>query len=91
MATALPVVSTAVGGIPDVIKAADCGFLVPPNDTADLTTSLGRLLGDPALRRECGDRGRELAVSRYSVERMVARYGAVYGPSADCLVATPAT
>jgi glycosyltransferase involved in cell wall biosynthesis len=51
MATGLPVITTNVGGVPDIIDDGKQGFLIEPGDGAALTTSLERLLGDAALRQ----------------------------------------
>lgn len=59
MASGLAVVSTRVGGIPDLIDDGRTGLLVAPADKASLTDAMARLLGDPALRRQMGRLGRE--------------------------------
>jgi len=43
----LPIIATAVGGIPEVILDGDTGVLVPPGDAAALARALGRVLGSP--------------------------------------------
>jgi glycosyltransferase involved in cell wall biosynthesis len=88
MAVGLPVVSTAVGGIPDVVVVdggaaapgaeAATGALVPPGDAHALGAALARLARDPALGKEWGTRGRARALARYSSERMVNDYLALY-------------
>ena len=50
MRLGLPVVSTRVSGIPELIIDGDTGLLVPPRDTRALTDALARLLDDPHLR-----------------------------------------
>ncbi len=50
MRLGLPVVSTRVSGIPELIVDGDTGLLVPPRDTQALTDALARLLDDPHLR-----------------------------------------
>lgn len=60
MAYGLPVISTTVGGIPDVVTA-ETGILVPPEDTEALAGAMLRLANDPALRARMG----EAAKSRY--------------------------
>jgi len=59
MASRLPVVSTKVGGIPELVADGSTGFLVPPGDPKTLATALGKLLGDPALRTRMGEAGRK--------------------------------
>jgi sugar transferase (PEP-CTERM/EpsH1 system associated) len=78
MAMGLPVVSTAVGGIPTVIDEGRTGFLVPAGDAAALGAALARLASDRALADTCGRLGRETALARYSRERMVRDYLDLY-------------
>jgi len=60
MAYGLPVISTTVGGIPDVV-ISETGILVPPEDTEALAEAMLQLADDPALRVRMG----EAAKSRY--------------------------
>ena len=78
MAVALPVVSTAVGGIPSVIDEGTTGFLVPPGDEAAMRERLGDLRSRPESARSAGRLGREVALERYSADRMAAEYLALY-------------
>jgi len=55
MALGLPVVATAVGGIPDVVTDGECGRLVAPEDVDALSTALIELGRDRALRRKLGE------------------------------------
>jgi len=77
MASALPVVATAVGGIPDVLRDGTDGFLVPPGDPAALACAMERLLSDRALRDEMAKNARERSFD-FSVERVSAQYIEVY-------------
>lgn len=79
MAAGLPVVSTAVGGIPDVVRDGETGKLVPAGDETALRSALDVLIHDHALRHEYGTRGRELAVTRYSARAMYDSYMDIYG------------
>ncbi|MEZ4617850.1 MAG: glycosyltransferase family 4 protein [Caldilineaceae bacterium] len=58
MATALPVVSTNISGIPELVKDGDNGLLVPQKDAVALADALERLLIDGALRRQLGKAAR---------------------------------
>lgn len=59
MAHGLPVVATAVGGLPDFVTE-EVGLLVPPGDTHALGEAMKRLAGDAALRRSMGRAAREM-------------------------------
>jgi glycosyltransferase involved in cell wall biosynthesis len=80
MAMHLPVVATAVGGVPNVVREGETGFLVPPGAGADaaLAARFLELAGDPAKRRAFGARARAVALAEYSAERMAADYMALY-------------
>jgi len=77
MAASLPIVSTAVGGIPDVIDEGETGLLVPVDQTA-FTAALVTLETNRERAREMGARGRVIALERYSHDRMVDDYLALY-------------
>ncbi|CAN5878294.1 glycosyltransferase family 4 protein [soil metagenome] len=77
MAAGLPIVATAVGGLPSVIDEGETGLLIPVEEAA-LTTALASLAGDPERARNMGRRAREVALARYSSERMVDEYLALY-------------
>ncbi len=68
MASGLPVVSTQVGGLRDVVRE-DAGCIpVPTRDPEALTRAVLELLADAGLRAHLGDAARESAVDRYSLE-----------------------
>lgn len=68
MAAGLPVISTAVGAIPDFVKDGEDGLLVPPRDPAALAAAINRLLDDEPLRRRMSARVRERAPREFDVE-----------------------
>jgi colanic acid/amylovoran biosynthesis glycosyltransferase len=72
MATGRPVVSTAVSGIPELVRDGETGLVVPPDDPEALAAALARLAGDPALRRRLGTAARAL-VERQHDQRTNAR------------------
>jgi glycosyltransferase involved in cell wall biosynthesis len=78
MATELPVVSSAVGGIPDVVRHEVTGFLFPASDRDALTRQLVRLVGSPTLARRAGAAGRNAIVQSHSSDRMAESYEALY-------------
>jgi glycosyltransferase involved in cell wall biosynthesis len=71
LAAGRPVVATRVGGVPDVVREGEDGFLVEPGDVDALADRLARLAADPELRDRLGAAGRARVVPRYSVDRLV--------------------
>jgi L-malate glycosyltransferase len=71
MACGKPIVATAAGGIPEVVRDRETGFLVPPRDHHAMARAIVTLLGDPALRHRMGEAGRTFVCERFSAERMV--------------------
>jgi glycosyltransferase involved in cell wall biosynthesis len=78
MAAGLPVVASAVGGIPDQIRHDKEGLLVPPGDTGALGEALLDLLRDPSRARRLGEAGRRRATSEFGHPTMVKRIEDVY-------------
>lgn len=78
MATALPIVATAVGGNPEVVSDQVSGLLVPPGEPQQLADALLWVLQDGVLARHFGEAGREIVERRYSMESMVERYAGIY-------------
>jgi glycosyltransferase involved in cell wall biosynthesis len=76
MAVGLPAVVTDVGGMGAAVGRA--GLLVPAGDAGAMATALARLAADRGRARELGAEGRRAVVERFSVERMVQRYWALY-------------
>jgi glycosyltransferase involved in cell wall biosynthesis len=68
MAAGLPVVASAVGGVPELVEDGSTGLLVPPGDPAALAAALDRLLADPDLSKRLGAAGRSRARERFDVE-----------------------
>lgn len=78
MAQAVPVVATAAGGVPEIVRDGRDGLLVPPGDPEALARALGRLLSDEALRDRLAAAGRRRVASDFSQDRTVAATEAVY-------------
>jgi glycosyltransferase involved in cell wall biosynthesis len=76
MLSDVPVVASAVGGLPTVV--GDAGVLVPPDDPVALADALLGLAADPAARRRLAERGRARALERFGIERMAQETLAVY-------------
>jgi len=79
MSCAVPVVTTRVGGIPEMVAAGETGLLVAPGDPEALAAALRRLVGDPALARRLGDAGRRAIETTYSWEAVATRIVDLYG------------
>ena len=77
MAAGLPIVATSVGGLPSVVDEGVTGLLVPVDEAA-FGAALATLAHDRALARAMGAKGREVALARYSHDRMVDAYLALY-------------
>jgi glycosyltransferase involved in cell wall biosynthesis len=73
MACGLPVISTPVGSIGEIVQDGDTGRLVPPEDAPALAAAIESLLADPALRARLGTNARAAALQRFGEDRMVER------------------
>jgi glycosyltransferase involved in cell wall biosynthesis len=78
LAAGRPVVATRVGGLPDVVREGEDGFLVAPGAVDELADRLERLAADEELRRRMGEAGRARVLPRYSVERLIDDVDALY-------------
>ncbi len=70
MAAGLPVIATPVGGIPEVVIHQETGLLVPVGDVQALVNAMLKLLQNPDLRNEIGNKGSEMVRKDFSVEKM---------------------
>jgi L-malate glycosyltransferase len=78
LASGVPVVATAVGGVPEVVRHGETGLLVPDGDLDGLTGAVLRLLDDPTLRAAMSARARADGVARFGAERVLDAYEQVY-------------
>jgi glycosyltransferase involved in cell wall biosynthesis len=69
MATGVPVISTAIAGIPEIVIDGQTGYLVEPDDEEALVDRLKILLHNPELRRRFARTGRERVELHFSLER----------------------
>jgi N-acetyl-alpha-D-glucosaminyl L-malate synthase BshA len=74
----VPVVATAVGGLPELVNDGECGFLVPVGDVEAMAERVLELLGDDRRRRAFGRAGRARAIQHFAQQNVVARYRWVY-------------
>jgi glycosyltransferase involved in cell wall biosynthesis len=78
MAAGLPVVATAVGGIPEVVSDGGNGLLVPPDDTYALADAVLTLMDDPTRAALLGHAARFDVEQNYTIDRMVERFERLY-------------
>lgn len=78
MAAGLPVVSTAVGGIPELVEHEQTGLLVPPKDGDALLGAMSRLVTNPQLVRDLGAAAARHADETFDVRHMADAYAALY-------------
>ncbi|WP_249227655.1 glycosyltransferase [Kutzneria sp. CA-103260] len=82
MASGVPVIAAAVGGLSDTVVNEVTGLLVPPLRPAELARAVRHLLVDSALREAFGAAGRDRACARYSWERVAADTSRAYARAA---------
>jgi len=73
-ATAIPLITTRVGGLPEVVEDGETGLLVDPRSPEQLATTIDKLSSGAALRSQLGENGRRAVVESYSWETMYERY-----------------
>ena len=78
MAAGLPVVASAVGGIPELVTDDQTGALVPPRDSRALATAIRAIAGDPQLRDRLGAAARRRAETEFSLETCRRRHLDLY-------------
>jgi colanic acid/amylovoran biosynthesis glycosyltransferase len=71
MATGLPVISTTIGGIPEMVIENETGFLVQPGDVNALARAIEKLINDRSLAQKFGQAGHERAQELFSIEKNV--------------------
>lgn len=74
----VPVIATRIGGIPEVVNDGETGFLSDVGDVDKMSADALHLLKHEELRRGFGEKGRELAVQRYSTSKIIPQYIAFY-------------
>lgn len=78
-ACAVPVVATAVGGVPELVEHCLTGLLAPSGDVLAVAAALERLLSEPDAARKMGQAARRRAEERFSVRREVDALLALWG------------
>jgi glycosyltransferase involved in cell wall biosynthesis len=78
MVSGLPVIATAVGGIPSMVQHGQSGWLVPPRNPAELANAILQLLNDPKLRASLGEAARQRARDRHLPGHVAAQTAQAY-------------
>jgi glycosyltransferase involved in cell wall biosynthesis len=78
MACEVPVIATRVGGLPELIDDGVTGLLFGVGDLDAMSAGAIRLLRDPVASEQFGRRGRQVAISRFSAQRIIPEYEALY-------------
>ena len=77
MACRVPILSTAVHGIKDLLRHGRDGWLIPPGHTQAIAEGLAHLLADPALTAPMADSARARVVAEYDATRLLPRHAAL--------------
>jgi glycosyltransferase involved in cell wall biosynthesis len=77
MAAGKPIISTAVGGVPELVEGG-CGLLVPPQDLETLAGAMRHMLESPKARRSMGEASARRAVERFDLRVMTEAYEDLY-------------
>jgi len=78
MAAGLPVVSTRVGGLPELIDDGRGGYLVSPAAVEELTDAIGRLVADRECARRMGRHNRRICLEKFSFSVVFESLSTIY-------------
>jgi glycosyltransferase involved in cell wall biosynthesis len=78
MAAGLPVIGTAVGGVPELVESGKQGILVPSGDCAGFTNAMRTLLNNAGLRASMASAARARATAKFNADRMAEGYARLY-------------
>lgn len=81
MASGTPVIASRLGGLAEVVRHGQTGFLVQPGDVAELRDRIGTVLADRRLAHQLGDNARRLAAEEFTWQACAQRCLAAYPPS----------
>lgn len=79
MAAGLPVVSTRVAGVPEMVEDGQTGLLVSEGDVTGLASAMATIANDQNLARTLGTRGRQVAIEKFSIDKNVAQLRQILG------------
>lgn len=78
MACEVPVIATRVGGLPEVVREGETGYLVPFGDIQAMADCAGELFDNESLRAAMGRRARAVAITEFTTERIIPQYIQLY-------------
>ncbi len=78
MKFSLPVVSTSVGGVPEVVAEGETGLLIPSDNDGELAHKVQRLLADSALRKKLGGGGKDRLEEKFTLKKMAEKTMCIY-------------
>jgi glycosyltransferase involved in cell wall biosynthesis len=79
MAAGIPVVATAVGGVPEMVSHGESALLIKPGDCQAMTNAIAALLGDGELARCLAAKAREAVLERHAPEARMRKLAGIYG------------
>ncbi len=83
MAMKLPVISTTITGLPEMVDHQTSGLLVPPKNESELAAAVIKLLEDPALRKRFGENGRKIVEEKFNIHKNILSYHRLFGEVLD--------
>ncbi|WP_433177852.1 glycosyltransferase family 4 protein [Actinoallomurus sp. CA-150999] len=83
MASGTPVICSRIGGLPEVVRDGETGFLTEPGDVGELRDRIRTLLADRVLARRLGDDARQLVLERFTWDRCAQRCLTAYATMLD--------
>lgn len=78
MSAGKPIIVTAVGGVPELVKDNVTGLLVPPKNAQALVKAMLRLANNPILREKMGRQGQRNALERFDINQIARQYEELY-------------
>jgi glycosyltransferase involved in cell wall biosynthesis len=83
MATNVPVVASAVGGVPEIVTHEESALLIDPGNAESMSAAIARLLTEPELAERLQKRSRELILQRHQPEARTQRLVSIYRSLAE--------
>ncbi len=78
LATGTPVIASNIGGIPDIIKDGENGFLTEPENSEDIAKNVGIILSDKILKQEFSNNGLKIVYEKFSWEVVIKKISKIY-------------